>query len=143
MQPTNHQHNCRGTANTTPARCHQDTRTPCISMDTSETPPRHHRGTTGTPYRDTIKTARHHGDTMETPRDYQNITETPPKHQRDTRETPERHQRDTRETPPRLPLRHHQGTIETETHRPARPPGTRRRPSAFRVNNPKLLIGEQ
>ena len=57
-------------------------------------------------------------------------TSEPPRDNRDTTNT---HHRDTTET-----------TIETPPrHRPGRQPGTLRRPSAFRVNNPKLsLLGK-
>ena len=112
-QPTDHQHNRLDTTNMTPPRYDQDTAkglVTCISMESAETPPSHHRGTTeatGTPwrhYRETIKRAQRHADTFQTPpRDYQDIT----RHHQNTTETPARHHH-------QAPPRHH---LETTDHR--------------------------
>ena len=135
----------------TPRKHRQDTTeaSPRHKQDTTWTPPGHHRDTTETPpryQRDTTETPppRHRRDTTKIPpRHHRDTTETPPRHHQDTTETP--HQ-DTTETPPRYhrdttdtPPWNHRDTTETPRQRPGRP-WTRRRPTAFRVNNPKLSL---
>ena len=109
----------------TPARYHPETlQKPPTALNqeiagSTETP-RYDRDITKAPVRHHQSTTRHHRDT----------TGTLPRHYRDTTERPLNHHEeitDKTETPPR----HHR-----------RQPVTGRRPSAFRVNNPKLsLVG--
>ena len=123
----------------TPPRHHGDTTE--LHKHTTKTPQKHHQDTTDTTKAKNTKgppiPLRHHDGTTERPpttKATRDASETPPKHHRDTSKTPPRHHWDITETPPRRYWK-----SLGPRHRPGWQPWTRQCPSAFRVNNPKLL----
>ena len=116
---------------------------PC---NTTKTPREHRQNTAKTPQK-------HHQNMSKTPKTSPNTVKTPPKcHQdannhRSTIERPPRHQQDKQHPRNDRPPRHHQNTTETPPRHPqdtTKTPRTRQRPSACKVNNPKLsLLGKK